>query len=72
MAAGALHPLLAEALAKRGRVWGEHNAKVLCAMRGSRLYAGGIAGSVTKDGWRSLGDGAFHRVPTPTPETAVA
>ena len=72
MTAGALHPLLADALAKRGRVWGERNADILRSLRGSRLYAGGVAGSVTKDGWRSLGDGAFHRVPTPTPETAAA
>ena len=72
MAAGALHPLLAEALAKRGRVWGEHNADVLRSMRGSRLFAGGIAGSVTKDGWRSLGDGAFHRIPPSDPESAAA
>ena len=72
MTAAALHPLLAEALAKRGRVWGERNVEILHAMRVHRIHTNAVTGAPTKDGWRALGDGAFHRVPTPTPETAAA
>lgn len=69
-----LHPLLAEALQRRKRVWGERNADVLRAMRGERVFhpGGGLAGSLSLDGWRSLGDGARYRVPPASPEAAAA